>query len=65
MLVSPRNNIPLTVLFAGYLDVVRRAEFVALGLYEQKDGFSLSVRMPAGRDGMADWTLCFRTCRGM
>jgi hypothetical protein len=54
LLVSRRNNTPVTVLFAGYLDVVRRAEFVAVGLYEQKDGFSLSVRMPAGRDGMAD-----------
>jgi hypothetical protein len=27
---------------------------VAAGLYEQKDGFALTIRMPAGREGMAD-----------
>ena len=54
LFTTPRDNTILTFLFAGYLDVARRADFIAGGLYENKDGFSLSIRMPAGRDGMAD-----------
>ncbi len=54
VLTTPRNDTILTFLFAGYLDVVRRSEFMAAGLYEKKDGYALSIRMPAGREGMAE-----------
>lgn len=54
VLTTPRNDTVLTVLFAGILDVVRRADFLALGLYAKPDGFNLTIRMPAGRDGMAE-----------
>ncbi|MCE9532127.1 MAG: hypothetical protein K8T89_13535 [Planctomycetes bacterium] len=54
LLKSPRDNTILTFLFAGYLDVFRRADYLAVGLYASKDNLSLSLRMPAGRDGMAE-----------
>ena len=54
LLTTPRDNTILTFGFAGILDIVRRSEFVAAGLYENKDGFALSIRMPAGRKGAAD-----------
>jgi hypothetical protein len=54
VLTTPRNDTILTFLFAGYLDVFRRSEFVAAGLYANPDGFGLTIRMPAGRDGMAE-----------
>lgn len=54
VLTTPRNNTVFTFFAAGYLDVVRRSQFVAAGLYENKDGYSLTIRMPAGRDGMAE-----------
>jgi len=54
VLTTPRNDTILTILFAGYLDVFRRAEFLALGLYAKPDGFKLTVRLPAGRDDMAE-----------
>jgi hypothetical protein len=50
---SPRDNVVLTVAFAGYLDVARRSDFIAAGLYHDKGDFRLALRMPAGRDGMA------------
>jgi hypothetical protein len=54
LLSTPRENAVLTVLFASYLDVARRADFIAAGFYAQKDRLSLTVRLPAGRDGMSD-----------
>ena len=53
LLATPRDNVVLTFLFAGYLDVIRRADFVAAGLYADKGDFRVAVRLPAGRDGMA------------
>jgi hypothetical protein len=50
---NPRNDIAQTVLFAGYLDVARRSDFVAAGLYADAGDFRLRVRLPAGRDGMS------------
>jgi hypothetical protein len=50
---TPRDNIPLTILAADVLDVVRRSDFLAAGLYANKGDFRLAVRLPAGRDGMA------------
>jgi hypothetical protein len=54
LFVTPRNNTVLTFLFAGYLDIARRSDFMAAGLYRHDDGYSLTIRMPAGRDGMAE-----------
>lgn len=53
LFATPRDNVILTFLFAGYLDVARRSDFLAAGLYHDKGDFRLAVRMPAGRDGMA------------
>jgi hypothetical protein len=50
---TPRDNIALTVVAAGYLDVARRSDFVAAGLYHDAGDFRFAVRLPAGRDGMA------------
>jgi len=50
---NPRNDIAQTVLFAGYLDVIRRSDFVAAGLYQDGGDFRFAVRLPAGRDGMS------------
>lgn len=50
---TPRNDVVQTVLFAGILDVARRSDYVAAGLYADKGDFRLTIRMPAGRDGMA------------
>lgn len=50
---SPRNNIILTALFAGYLDMARRSDFLTAGLYFRDEQFRLTIRMPAGRDDMA------------
>jgi AcrR family transcriptional regulator len=53
LFVTPRNDVVQTVLFAGYLDVARRSDYLAAGLYHDAGDFRLAVRMPAGRDGMA------------
>jgi hypothetical protein len=53
LLTTPRNDVVQTVLFADILDVVRRSDFVAAGLYQEAADFHLAVRMPAGRDGAA------------
>jgi hypothetical protein len=49
----PRNDFQITVLFGALLDVAGRAPYVCAGIYPEANGFSLSVRMPRGRDGMA------------
>lgn len=54
VLKTPRDNIIFTFIAAGILDIVRRSDYVIAGLYETKEGFDISLRMPAGRDGMAD-----------
>src|SRR5262249_39039204 len=48
----PRNNAQLTVAAGGLLDLARRSPFLCAGLYAQERGFSVSFRMPSGRDGM-------------
>jgi hypothetical protein len=50
----PRKEfgILLTIFFGGNLDVAGRAPYACAGLYGQKDGFLLTTRLPAGRDGM-------------
>ncbi len=50
----PRNEPALTVLFGGLLDVAGRSPFLCAGLTHERNGFRVSVRMPRGRDGMAE-----------
>jgi hypothetical protein len=55
---SPRNDVNLTVLFGGQIDVATRSPYLCAGLYQEKDGFLATVRMPAGREGgSADFAL--------
>ncbi len=51
LFTSPRNDATVTVLIGGILDVVGRAPYVAAGLYEEKNGFLMTVRLPAGYEG--------------
>ena len=53
VLTTPRNDSILTFAFAGLLDVARRASFLTLGLYKTPEGFTIGIRMPAGREGRA------------
>lgn len=53
LFAMPRNEIVLTLGFAGWLDVARRSDFIAAGLYHQAGDWELTVRMPAGRDGLS------------
>lgn len=47
------NAQPLfTVLFGGWIDVIKRSPFLGVGVYRHGDGFRTVVRMPRGRDGM-------------
>jgi len=48
---SPRNDVNLTVLFGGQIDVATRSPYLCAGVYQEKDGFLTTVRLPAGRDG--------------
>ena len=53
LFATPRNEVILTLLAAGYLDVARRSDYIVAGLYHDAGDFRLTVRMPAGREGMA------------
>ncbi len=52
VLKTQRDDVNLTVLFGGWLDVARRSPFLTAGLYRRDDGFVTAVRMPRGREGM-------------
>jgi hypothetical protein len=39
------------VFFGGNMDVARRAPYACAGLYQEKDGYTLTTRLPAGREG--------------
>jgi hypothetical protein len=47
-----RGDPNVSFLVGAILDVVGRSPYLAAGLFAEKDGFRLSVRMPRGRDGM-------------
>jgi len=47
----PRNDLNLTVLFGGWLDVAGRAPFLCAALCKQGNEFYTTVRMPRGREG--------------
>jgi hypothetical protein len=48
----PSNDPNQAVVVGGWTDVVRRADYVSAGYHREADGLRLSVRLPAGRDGM-------------
>jgi len=50
---TPRDDFNLTVLAAGWIDAVRRSDFLAVGLYSEGLGYALKLRLPAGKKGMA------------
>jgi hypothetical protein len=55
---SPRNDVNLTVLFGGQIDVGTRSPYLCAGVYREKDGFLATLRLPAGREGAsADFAL--------
>ncbi len=49
--VLPRNDVNLTVLFGGWLDVAGRAPFLAAALVRKDNELMTTVRMPRGKDG--------------
>jgi hypothetical protein len=52
---SPPGDPAQATLFGGWLDVARRSPYLCAGLHQQKDDFTFTLRMPAGRGGMADF----------
>jgi hypothetical protein len=50
----PRNDLNLTVLFGGWLDIAGRSPFLAASLAPSGSGLGLHVRMPRGREGMPE-----------
>jgi hypothetical protein len=50
---TPRANFFLTLLASGWLDVAKRSDFLAAGLYHDAGNFKVAIRMPAGRAGMS------------
>jgi len=49
---ATRQDFLQTLVLGATIDTIRRSDFLALGLYQEKMGFRLALRMPAGRDGM-------------
>ncbi len=46
---ATRKDFLQTLFAGGTIDCLKRAEFVALGVYKEPTGFRLSLRLPAGR----------------
>ncbi|MBP3959655.1 hypothetical protein J8F10_30790 [Gemmata sp. G18] len=46
---ATRQDFLQTLVVGGSIDCLKRADFVAAGLYKEETGFRLSVRVPAGR----------------
>lgn len=51
---SSRGQFLFTLVGGATIDCLRRADFLALGLYQEPNGFRLALRIPAGRDGLWD-----------
>jgi hypothetical protein len=47
---QPKSDLGQTLFFGGLIDVIGKSPFVALGVHRTPDGFTATVRMPAGRD---------------
>ncbi len=51
----PSNDPVQTIAIGGWVNVVKRAKFLAAGLHKEKDNFHLSLRFPgAGYDGVPE-----------
>src|SRR5262249_17587225 len=50
-LMLPGNDPIPVVLLGGYLDLLRRADFAAAGLFVNGQGYELKIRFPVGSDG--------------
>jgi hypothetical protein len=46
---NTRKDFLQTLVVGGTIDCLRRSDFVAAGLYQEKTGLRLAVRLPAGR----------------
>ena len=46
---ATRKDFLQTLVVGGTIDCVKRADFVAVGLYREPTGFRIAVRLPAGR----------------
>jgi hypothetical protein len=46
---ATRQDFLQTLVVGGTIDCLKRADFIAAGLYMQPSGFRISVRLPAGR----------------
>jgi hypothetical protein len=51
------RDLNLTILFGGLIDVLSRTPYIAAGLYQEKDGFLVTLRTPKGREGMGPESL--------
>lgn len=47
-----RQDFLQTLVLGSTIDCLKRADFVAIGLYREPTGFRLRLRIPAGRDGL-------------
>lgn len=47
---ATRQDFLQTLVIGGSIDCVKRADFLAAGLYKEPNGFRVAVRLPAGRD---------------
>ncbi len=62
---QPSDNAVTTVLFGGWIDVVRRAPFLAAGLVKDNDKFGLTLRFPgSGHDGQPEQMLVHAPPKG-
>jgi hypothetical protein len=48
---KPRNDVNLTVLFGGWLEVASKSPFLCAALVREHTGLRVTVRMPCGREG--------------
>jgi hypothetical protein len=49
----PRDNFLLTIVYGNLIDVIGRSPFACAGIHAQGAGFTATVRLPSGREGLA------------
>lgn len=49
---ATRQDFLQTLVLGSTIDCLRRADYVAAGLYQEGQGFRLAMRLPAGREGL-------------
>lgn len=62
LLKLPANDPAPQFLLGGYLDLLRRADFAAVGLSVDGPAHELKLRIPAGFDGARSWLPGFFAC---